>query len=344
MNLNDLTLTLGGWTFYASALVITLGYLICVLLTLSLYREQHRSAAAVLWLSVFGFLFGTLFARFLHWYFNGETYASLLGALTDYSVGSFCLPGALLGIWLAAWLAKKLRLTATVGELLDAAAPGVALLIAFIRLSALFNTTCRSRILVTAKWLQFLPFASATVDAAGNKTYRVASFAIEFILMLAVAALTLRFFHGKGRRRMKKGAPRTGHTACYFTLLYAVVAVVMDSTRYDSPLMHFRILSSLNQYSAFISLAQVFAGFTILGVLIRYSAASIRCNGWRWYQPLSWPAFVLGLFVAIKFGEYNVQRYATYLKCYAIMTLSCAALAAMTMAIYRSCVSRRELR
>lgn len=345
MNLNNLILlNLGGSPLYASAAVITVGYLAAVLLTLALYRERHRSAAAVLWLAVFGFVFGVLFARVLHWYFNAETYASLLGALTDYSVGSYCLPGMLLGIWLAAWLAKKARLTATVGELLDAAAPGVALLIAFIRLSALFNTTCRSRILVTAKWLQFLPFAVATKDAAGNTSYRMASFAIEFLLMLAVTGLTLRFFHEKGFRRMKKGAPRTGHTACYFTLLYAVVAVVLDSTRYDSPLMHFRVISVLNQYSAFISLAQVFAGFTVLGVLIRYCAASVRCNGWHWYQPASWLGFGLGLFAAIKLGEYNVQRYATYLKCYTIMTASLVGLAVMTMAIYRTCVSRRALR
>ncbi len=345
MNLNNLVLlTLGGHPIYASAAVITLGYLLAVVLTLLLYLETHRSAAAVFALGSLGFVFGVLFARFLHWYFNAETYSSLLGALTDYSVGSFCLPGMLLGIWLAAWLAKKMRLTATVGELLDAAAPGVALLIALIRLSALFNTTCRSRILVTVKWLQFLPFAVATQDAAGNVSYRVASFALEFLLMLLVTVLTARFFHEKGFRRMKKGAPRTGHTACYFTLLYAVVAVVMDSTRYDSPLMHFRILSSLNQYSAFISLAQIFAGFSMLGVLIRYSAASIRCNGWRWYQPLSWPLFVVCLVAAIKFGEYNVQRYATYLKCYTIMTLSCAAIAAMAMLLYRSCVSRKALR
>ena len=89
--------------------------------------------------------------------------------------------------------------------------------------------------------------------------------------------------------------------------------------------------------------SQIFAAFSILGVLIRYSAASIRCRGWRWYQPASWVVFAVGVFVIIKFGEYNVQRYATYLKCYTIMSLTLAALIVMTMAIYRTCVSRRAL-
>lgn len=343
--MNNLILwNLYGFDIYASAAVITLGYLLAVLLTLLCYARYHHSVAAVFTLSVFGFVFGVLFSRVLHWYFNGETYASFFAALTDYSVGSFCLPGALLGIWLAAWLTKKMGLTETVGELLDAAAPGVALLIACIRASALFNTTCRSRILVKAGWLHFLPFSVATQDAAGNTSYRMATFAIAAILMLAVTGMTADFFANKSRRRMKKGCPRTGHTACYFTLLYAAVEIVMDSTRYDSPLMHFRLLSSLNQYSAFISLAQVFAAFTVLGVLIRYSRLSIRCNGFRWYHPLSWLGFLVCLVAIGKLGEYDVQRYAAYLRCYGVMAAGCAALVLMIMGLYRSCVSRKELR
>ena len=327
---------------YASALVITLGYLIATLMTLIRYRREHRSGAAVWCLAVLGFVFGVLFSRVLHWYFNAETYSSLLGALTNYSVGSFCLPGALLGIWLAAWLAKKLGLTPTVGELLDAAAPGTALLIGLIRLSALFNTTCRSRILLTSKWLQFLPFAVKETDAVGNVTYRMATFFIEFLLMLLVMLLVLRFDREYGYRRMKRGGPRTGNTARYFVLLYAAVEIVMDSTRYDSPLMHFRLLSSLNQFSAFISLAQVFAGFTALGILIHLSRCSIRCNGFRWYHPLVWIGFAACLFGIGKLGEYNVQRYAAYLRCYSIMSLSCILMVVLIWSLYRSCLSRRD--
>ncbi len=333
----------GGYPIYASAAVITLGYFLCVLMTLVLYRKNNRSGAAVLCLAVLGFVFGVLFSRLLHWYFNAETYTSLLGALTDYSHGSFCLPGMLLGIWLAAWICRKLSLTATMGELLDAAAPGVALLIALIRLSALFNTTCRSRILVRTKWLQFLPFASGLSDSAGNVSYRMATFFIEFLLMLAVTVIVLRFFNDKGWRRMKRGCPRTGNTARLFVLLYAAVEIVMDSTRYDSPLMHFRVISVLNQYSAFISLAQVFAGFTVLGILIHFTRCSVRCNGFRWYHIPVWLGFFVCLFVIGKLGEYNVQRYAAYLRCYAFMSAGCIAMVALVWSLYLSCVSPREL-
>lgn len=342
--MNNLILfEIGGYPIYASAAVITLGLLLCTVMTLILYRGNHRSMAAPLCLAVLGFVFGLLFSRLLHWYFNAETYSSLLDALTNYDHGSFCLPGMLLGIWLAAWICRRLNLTATMGELLDAAAPGVALLIAFIRLSALFNTTCRSRILVRTKWLQFLPFATGLRDTAGNVTYRMATFFIEFLLMLVVTGMVLHFFRDKGWRRMKRGCPRTGNTARLFVLLYAAVEIVMDSTRYDSPLMHFRVISVLNQYSAFISLAQVFAGFTVLGILIHFTRCSVRANGFRLYHVGAWLGFFVCLFVIGKLGEYNVQRYAAYLQCYAFMSAGCVALVLLVWALYRSCVSPREL-
>ena len=90
---NRILLELGGFPIYGSAAIITLGILLCTVMTMVLYRRNHRSGAAVLFLAVAGFVFGVLFSRVIHWYFNAETYTSLLGALTDYSHGSFCLPG-----------------------------------------------------------------------------------------------------------------------------------------------------------------------------------------------------------------------------------------------------------
>ena len=180
-------------------------------------------------------------------------------------------------------------------------------------------------------------------DTAGNVTYRMATFFISFLLMLAVTVVVLRFYLEKSGRRMKRGCPRTGNTARLFVLLYAAVEIVMDSTRYDSPLMHFRILSDLNQFSAFISLAQIFAGFTALGILIYFTRWSIRCNGFRWYHIPVWLGFFVCLFVIGKLGEYNVQRYAAYLRCYAWMSAGCIAMVALIWSLYRSCVNPREL-
>ena len=339
----DYVLDLDFAVFPMSSVVISLGILLCVVITAALYARRREGITAALMLSLLSIVFGVVFSRFLHWYFNGEAYASLRAAFTDFDRGSYCLQGMFLGIWLAAFLVKAMRLTRNVPALLDAAAPGVCLLVAFIRLSALFNTTCRSRILVHTRWLQFLPFASGLSDTAGNVTYRMATFFISFLLMLAVTVVVLRFYLEKSGRRMKRGCPRTGNTARLFVLLYAAVEIVMDSTRYDSPLMHFRILSDLNQFSAFISLAQIFAGFTALGILIYFTRWSIRCNGFRWYHIPVWLGFFVCLFVIGKLGEYNVQRYAAYLRCYAWMSAGCIAMVALIWSLYRSCVNPREL-
>ena len=81
--INKILYTVAGRPIYASAAMISLGVLLCVLLTLALYRSRHRSGAAVMVLAVLGFVFGVLFSRFLHWYFNAEAYSSLVSALTD---------------------------------------------------------------------------------------------------------------------------------------------------------------------------------------------------------------------------------------------------------------------
>ena len=247
-----------------------------------------------------------------------------------------------LGIWLAAFLVKAMRLTRNVPALLDAAAPGVCLLVAFIRLSALFNTTCRGRITIKTKLFQRLPFAVASTDAAGNVTYRFASFFIAFLLMMIVTIVVWRFYLHEEERWMKRPCSEDGNTMRIALVLYGVVEIIMDSTRNDSPLMHFRFISQLNKFSAFISLAQIFAAVAILCVLIYYSRMSIKANGFKWYHPLLWIAFLASLFGVGKLGEYNVQRYATYLKCNAWMGGSLIVMAATAILAWRSCVENDE--
>ena len=72
---------------------------------------------------------------------------------------------------------------------------------------------------------------------------------------------------------------RSGNVWRMFLLYYGAVEIVVDSLRNDSPLMHFHLISYLNQYSSFVSLAQVFAASTALYVLIYYSVHSVRANG-----------------------------------------------------------------
>lgn len=338
----DYVLDLDFAVFQMSAVTIVAGIVLALLLTLCLYARRGEGLTGALALGVFGLFFGVLFSRFLHWYFNSEAYASLAAAFTDFDRGSFCLQGMFLGVWLAAFLAKKLRLTSSVNGLLDAAAPGLCLLVAFIRLSALFNTTCRGRIIINNALFQRLPFAVASTDAAGNVTYRFASFFIAAILMLIVTIVVWRFYAEDQDRWMKWPCPGDGNTIRIALVLYGAVEIIMDSTRNDSPLMHFRFISQLNKYSAFISLAQIFAAVAILCVLIYYSRLSIKANGFKWYHPLLWLAFAVSLFGVGKLGEYNVQRYATYAKCYAWMGGSLIVMAATAILAWASCLETGE--
>lgn len=338
----DYVLDLDFAVFQMSAVTICTGILLCVMITCALYARRGEGITAALALAVLSLVFGVLFSRFLHWYFTGEVYASFRAAFTDFNRGSFCLQGMFLGIWLAAFLVKRLRLTGSIPALLDAAAPGVCLLVAFIRLSALFNTTCRGRITIKTKLFQRLPFAVASTDAAGNVTYRFASFFIMFLLMLVVTIVVWRFFLDDEERWMKWPCWGDGNTMRIALVLYGVVEIIMDSTRNDSPLMHFRFISQLNKFSAFISLAQIFAAVAILCVLIHYSRMSIKANGFKWYHPLLWIGFLVSLFGVGKLGEYNVQRYATYLKCYAWMAGSLVLMAAMPIIAWKTCLENGE--
>lgn len=338
----DYVLDLDFAVFPMTSVVISLGIFLCVVITASLYARRREGITAALMLSVLSIVFGVVFSRFLHWYFNGEAYASLRAAFTDFSRGSYCLQGMFLGIWLAAILVRGMGLTRNIPALLDAAAPGVCLLVAFIRLSALFNTTCRGRITFKTKLFQRLPFSVPSTDAAGNVTYRFASFFIAFLLMLVVTIVVWRFYLREDERWMKRPCGIDGNTMRIALVLYGVVEIITDSTRNDSPLMHFRFISQLNKFSAFISLAQIFAAVAILCVLIYYSRMSIRANGFKWYHPLLWIAFLASLFGVGKLGEYNVQRYATYLKCYAWMGGSLILMAATAILAWRSCVDTSE--
>lgn len=312
-----------------SAVIITVGILACLCMTMALYRGRGHGGAAVWMLLPLGFILGLFLGRLLHWYFNTELYGSFARAFTDFSLGSYVLPGVVLGIWLAAGLEGRMGLCSR-DELLDCLAPGLCLLILFTRLSAFFDNTCRSRILIESPAWQRLPFAVSTADAAGNVVWRFASFMTEAICMGLIFELLLWFY------LQRRSTPREpwGHTWRMFLLWFAAETVVTDSTRYDSPLMHFHIFSSLNAYSSFISFAQIFAAVTALYVVLYYTVRSIRAGGMKLWQPAAWVMFALFLYTAGYLGEYKVQRTNMYLRCYLIQSLSCLVLAVMGYLVY----------
>lgn len=327
---------------YWSGLIFALGLAAGLALALAIYPRYHRHNTAVWVFFPFALLLGLLFSRIIYWYCHLEQFSSLLDALAEWNTGSYALPGVVLGAWLAAWIVKKLGLTQRTGRLLDAVAPGLCLSFAFIRLSELFNTACRSRILVQAKALQRLPFAVRSVDSSGSVRYPLAVFFLSFLLLLVVTVLLVRFYTRYRRYPMLDGSSVNGNVFRLFLLLWGVTEVLMDSLRYDSCLMHFTFLKSLNPYASFISLGQVFAGVSILVVMIHFTRVRVRGEGFGLKILLAWILFLVSLFCAGFLGEYRVQRTGNYALCYSIQIVSLIVIALAVWWMYKGCEDRED--
>ena len=329
--MNPIAVYSGNTVLYWSAIVICVGLLASLFMSLSLQVANRARLISMLLFFPLTLVVSVPLCRALHWYCHAEQYGSIVNALTDYSSGSYVLSAALLGGWFSAWLAAKLD-DGDTAKLLDAAAPGAALAVAFIRLSALFNSSCRSKIAVTKKALQHLPLASGITNSAGVVEYRFATFFVHFLLMLLLCWWLLRFFYRRRRQPMKAGRPE-GSTIHMFLLFYSASELVLDSTRYDSSFLPF---------NGFISLVQIVSAVCMLILLIHYSRLSIRANGRRFWHWLMW----LGWFIALAVGgitEYLVQRHGDwYLSCYGGMALCSIVLAAIVYAMYRTCCDEVE--
>jgi len=342
--MSNIAVIIGSATIQWSSLILTLGMVVALTLTLALYKPKNESTEAVWAFFALTCIIGFLLSRFMHYYFNAESYDSFISAMTNLSTGSYMLPGVLLGAGISALIVSALGLVSSPGRLLDFASPGILLFLAGVRLSALYNDSCRSKIIVKLPLLQRLPFAVSSLDNAGNTTWRMATFFIEFLLLLILTGAVLAFFFKARTRRMQPPCPMSGNVFRLALVAYGALEFVMDSTRNDSPLMHFRIFSSVNQYSAFISCAQVFAALTSVAVLIFYFRMSVKAKGFSWRQPVLTLMFLASLFGIGYLGEYRVQRYGTqkYLSCYSVMTLSCVILFLSVWLMYRLCLLEEE--
>ena len=340
--MTEIAVFTGDITIYWSSIVICLGLAAGLCMTLALYPMDHRHNTAVWVFFPVALVLSILLSRLIHWYSHIEYYPSLLSALLDYSGGGFCIQGIILGCLFAALLVRLVRLTPSAGELLDALAPGLALALALIRLSSLFSANCRGRIVITNPVFQRLPFAVSWTDAAGNVEYRLATFFLEFLLLLIIALVLLIFYLNHRSEPLWEGFSNHGNVARLFLVLVGAVEIIADSTRYDSALMHFFLIKKLNPYASFISIAQVFSAVCILLVFIHYMKISVRVNGFSWYHVAAPIFFVLCLVGVGFFGEYQVQRTARYVRCYLWQGGSLIALTILVFLIYRSCVVKED--
>ena len=187
---------IGSVTVYWSGLVIALGAVAGFLLSYALYTA-HSGRGSDIWIFfALALLSGVFCSRLFHCLSNPEQYSALPLAFFDASQGSYWLPGAVIALIPAAWLTRCFGVKSSPGELLDAAAPGMALTAAFVRFSALFNQSCRSAFSVKNTALQHSPFAAAAsyTDASGNTVYHFATFFVSALVMLLLAVFFLFFY------------------------------------------------------------------------------------------------------------------------------------------------------
>lgn len=330
--MNPIAIYSGSIVIYWSSIIICLGLLAALCMSLALQSSCNERLSAMLLFVPLCVLLSVPLCRAVHWYAHIEQYSGFMSAVTDYSNGSYVLSAALLGAFIAAVMVKVLGLTSSAAKLLDAFAPGAALAVAFIRLSSLFNNSCRSKIIFQTPALQQLPMASGITTSSGSVEYRLATFFLHFMLMLVICYVLLRFF-GRHRRALKKHGRPEGDTARMFLLFYSASEVVMDSTRYDSSFLH---------SNGFVSIVQIAAGLCILGLLVYYSVHSIKANHMRFYHWLCWLGFLLSL-GGIGASEYLVQRHGNwYMYCYPAMSLCCILMAAMVYILYKTCCVKEK--
>lgn len=344
--MNSAAIYLGSVVIRWPSVMIFFGILSCLFMTLALYSPKNRSTAAVWIFTPLAVFFSVFLSRLFHWYFNMEqytvsfgegTFASFSRAFSDFSSGSYCLPGVILGIMLAAGIVSLLGFCSGAGRFLDFAAPGTALLIAFTRLSAFFTLSCIGKRPINASFLKHLPFSVPVTDAAGTVSYRLAVFFIEFLLMIAVFFLVLAFFSSFRNSVMYAPCKSSGNVWKIFLVLYSIVEILTDSLRTDSPLMHFTYLTSLNAYSAFISFAQVAGVLFLLWIFIYYFVCSVRSGGFRWKHAVFLLVFLVSLAGIGYFGEYSIQRYGRTGSGYLIMIVSLLAAGTVCTLLYQTC-------
>lgn len=332
--MNQIAICVGNVVIYWSSILIFLGVATTFALSYSLYVANGGKRAAMWAMLPISIVLGVLLSRIIHWYCHAEQYAGFMGAITDYASGDYCLPGAFFGVVIAVLIVKALRLTDSAGEMFDCLVPAAPVGVAIIRLSALFNASCRGKIQIHTPDLQRLPLASPVTTANGAVEYRLATFFIEFMVMLVLFLIIKRLFNKRREWPTKGNTPVHGNVALLFLAYYGATQVILDSTRYDS---------SFLPANGFISLVMILGAVCLVGVMVYYTVVSLRTNGFMAKHAVLWVVFLAAAGGA-GYMEYLVQRYGNmYLPVYAGMSALLLIMCFMVRTMYRSvCLTKEE--
>ena len=234
--MNTILYSSGTLSLSYSSVILAFAAAACFCMTWSLFRARGGRGVTLCLFLPLSVVFSVFLSRILHWYCHTEQYSSFFSALTDFRTGGFVLTGVLFSILLSDLFLSLFPFHSEIPVLLDCLSPGTVILFIFIRLSALFNSSCRSKIAVTAPSLQRLPFAAEILDAAGNTEYRFATFFAEAVI-LGILLIALLIFYARHASIAENTSRRTsGDVWLMFLNWYSAIEVLSDSTRYDSSL------------------------------------------------------------------------------------------------------------
>lgn len=332
--MSEIAICVGNVVIYWSSIIIFLGVAVTFAFAYSLYLANGGKRAAMWAMLPVAIVLGVVLSRLIHWYCHAEQYTGMVGALTDFGSGDYCMPGAFFGAVIAVLLVKGLRLTESAGKMFDCLAPAATLGVAVIRLSALFNVSCRGKIQVNTPSLQRLPLASPVTTANGTVEYRLATFFIEFIVMLVLFLIVMHLFNKRRNWPTKGDMPVHGNVALLYLAFYGATQVILDSTRYDS---------SFLPANGFISLVMILGAAALVGVMVYFTVWSVKLNGFAVKHAVLWVLFVAAAGGA-GFMEYLVQRYGNmYLPVYAGMSALLLTMCILVNVMYRTvCLTGEE--
>ena len=332
--MSQIAICVGNVVIYWSSILIFLGVAVTFALAYSLYTANGGKKAAMWAMLPIAIVLGVVLSRLIHWYCHAEQYAGLVGALTDFGSGDYCLPGAFFGTVIAVLVVKALRLTDHAGKMFDCLAVSAPLGVAIIRLSALFNASCRGKIQINTPALQRLPLGSPVSVANGAVEYRLATFFIEFMVMLVLFLIVMRLFNKRRSWPTKGKTAVDGNVALLFLAYYGATQVILDSTRYDS---------SFLPANGFVSLVMILGAAALVGVMVYYTVVSVRANGFMKKHVVMWVLFVAAA-GGVGYMEYLVQRYGNmYLPVYAGMSALLLTMCILVRTMYRTvCLTKEE--
>lgn len=300
---------------YWSSIILTLATLSAIFGFLALYLKKDGSLTAAIVTVSLALVLSLFFARVVDRYCHEETYAGLLAAVTDFSVGGFALLGAFAGCLSAAIVTRILKLHNDLPLMLDCMSLSGGAAIAVGRLASFFNSTDRGQIV---DGLTSMPWVYPVVNSVSGATeYRLATFLLQ---AMATGLIVFVLFPTFAKKQ------KNGDITLLFLLCYCAAQIVLDSTRYDSIYFH---------SNGFVSIVQVMSALAVGFVIVVFSVRLVKAGGFqKRYLPL-WTA-IAALLGSAGYMEYHVQRHGNEaLFAYTVMSVCLLLVVGLTVFIRR---------